>query len=222
VTSQWDAYWRSHPFQAPEPEPALSFVLRCVKESFGALEGVRTLELGSGRGTMSLHLAKAGANVTLVDSSEVALKQAEETFDALSLKGSFVAKDIFSLDLTESSFDVAMSFGLVEHFLPANRGKAIRIHRAGRIGIVAVPNALCVPYRLWKLVLEGTRRWPYGLERPFTKGELLSQMRYSFNDVKLSVTPLSYTFRAKFNLRWPSSLPLDARQSYQIVACGSK
>jgi len=42
--------------------------------------GLRVLEVGSGRGGLSLHLARLGANVTLLDFSAAALDQAEKIF----------------------------------------------------------------------------------------------------------------------------------------------
>ena len=54
---------------------------RYLNNAFGRIKGLNTIELGSGRGDLSVLLAERGANVTLLDASDAALEQARERFD---------------------------------------------------------------------------------------------------------------------------------------------
>ncbi len=51
-------------------------------------------------------------------------------------------------------FDVAMSFGLCEHFLDARRLAVVRAHleplRPGGLAFIGVPNRHAPVYRLWR------------------------------------------------------------------------
>ncbi|MBI1826377.1 MAG: methyltransferase domain-containing protein [Planctomycetes bacterium] len=145
---------------------------------FGTIKGLRTLELGSGRGDLSALLAEAGAKVTLLDASKTALCHAKARFGTLGHAAQFRLGDLFALsgDL-RGRFDVVLSSGVLEHFVGGARKRGIVCHkyalRDGGVAVISVPNAACLPYRVWKLYLELRGWWPYGLEAPFTRAELL-------------------------------------------------
>lgn len=65
-------------------------------------EGLRVLELGSGRGGVSLELARLGAQVTLVDFSPSALEQARKIFDHAQLPAEMVVADVTHPDISLS------------------------------------------------------------------------------------------------------------------------
>ncbi len=158
---------------------------------FGTLDGLRTIELGSGRGDLSALLAQRGARVTLLDTSDRALAQARHRFDRMSLKAEFVQADMLGgLDPASEPFDVALSSGVIEHFTNQNRTRAVRAHydmlRRGGAAIISVPHAWCIPYRLWKTYLELRGCWPYGLEIPYSRPELARRSRQAgFEEVEL-------------------------------------
>jgi SAM-dependent methyltransferase len=191
-----------------------------IREEFGTVEGLRVVELGSGRGDVSFLLAEAGARVTLIDSNGVALEQSRALFETNHLSAEFVNADLFGMNLTNASYDVSMSFGLIEHYRGAEQRQLFALHRTGKVAFVSVPNALCLPYRLWKLVLESTELWPYGFEMPFTKAGLITEMARCFTDVSLFVTPLSYHLGRRLGLPASLSLPFDSKLGYQLVAFG--
>lgn len=62
--------------------------------------GMKVLELGSGRGGLGLHLAKMGAQVTLVDFSATALDQAERLFEHSGFKVRTVLADVTHPDVS--------------------------------------------------------------------------------------------------------------------------
>jgi 2-polyprenyl-3-methyl-5-hydroxy-6-metoxy-1,4-benzoquinol methylase len=214
----WDEYWQKQPLAVPSSEPAYNFVAKTVVHTFGRIKGLRTVELGAGRGDISFLLAKAGALVTLMDASEIALNQARVIFAGGDLKANFVLGNIF--EEVGGTFDVAMSFGLVEHFEGAERRRLFEMHKWGKLGFVSVPNALCPPYRLWKFAREVIHRWPYGKEIPLTKERLRAEMKLQFRDVRIFTTPLSYNLWRKLGMKAMFGLPLDGWLGYQLVASG--
>lgn len=146
-----------------------------VHSKFGGLDGLKTAELGSGLGKTSLLMALEGAEPTLYDYSETALKKAKELYNLYGVKAIFKKKNILNLKESEK-FDIVMSFGLCEHFRDDDRFKIIHVHRDmlndGGLMILNVPNKWCLPYLIQKKLLEIRGKWEYGYEQAFTKKEL--------------------------------------------------
>jgi len=186
----WDRLWR-YPHGAARDDallereqrsPRWSHIVSALSAAFGRIDGLRTVELGSGRGDLSALLAQHGAEVTLVDMSAAGLNQARRRFDRLNIDASFVQADLLTdSDELRDRFDVSLSSGVIEHFRGRGRTRALRAHRnvlrAGGVTMVSVPHAWCVPYRLWKLYLETRGAWPYGLEIPYSRSELIARAR---------------------------------------------
>ena len=77
----------------------------------------RVLELGSGRGTMGLYLAKyMRLDVSLLDRVSEAIQIAREAFAENGTKGSFYTADALDTHIPENYFDAIVSIGLAEHF----------------------------------------------------------------------------------------------------------
>jgi SAM-dependent methyltransferase len=142
------------------------------------------VEIGSGRGLNGVLYAVRGAAVTLVDSSQLALEQAGELFAAFDTEPRVVEADLFALPRhLEGRFDVAMSFGVCEHFLSERRLGAVRAHldlvRPGGLALLGVPNGHAPAYRLWLATLKRRGTWPLGTEEPFSASELADLARAS-------------------------------------------
>lgn len=181
----WDRLWRSPPSVAKDTamlereRQSLRWAraAQVIRDTFGSFKGLRTIELGSGRGDFSVLLAAQGASVTLFDYSKMALDQARHRFDRLGLAADYVQGDMLGdLDGLRRRFDFSVSLGVIEHFQGRERTRVIGAHhnvlRKGGLTLISVPNALCPPYRLWKMLLEIPQWWPYGLEIPYSRGEL--------------------------------------------------
>jgi 2-polyprenyl-3-methyl-5-hydroxy-6-metoxy-1,4-benzoquinol methylase len=186
----WDRLWSHAPSTARDDQliererqgVRWTLVARKLEEAFGQVAGLRTIELGSGRGDLSVLLAEQGAQVTLLDASEQALAQARNRFGRRGLAAEFLQDDLLAPEPGwEGRFDVALSSGVVEHFRGEVRTDALAAHwralRPGGLAIISVPHAHCPPYRLWKLYLELRGWWPYGLEIPYTRRELVKRAR---------------------------------------------
>jgi cyclopropane fatty-acyl-phospholipid synthase-like methyltransferase len=152
-----------------------------IAKQFGSIRGLRSIELGCGRGDLSVLLAEAGAEVTLLDSSERALEVARRRFDRLGLSARFEQGDMQSRTNSPRHFDLAVSLGVVEHFVGEARSHALRAHiealRPGGLALISVPYRWCPPYRLWKAYLELRGWWPYGVERPYSRVEIVRRAR---------------------------------------------
>jgi len=180
--TDWDVHWRAEPLDPgavleEERTPRWRAIERLLRERLGALDGLRAIELGAGRGLNALLLARAGARVTLLDRLELPLAQARELVAAHGLAAETVVGDVFDLPETvRGHFDVSMSFGLCEHFLGKRRGQVVAAHleplRPGGIALIGVPNRLAPVYRLWRAVLMRRGTWTLGTEEPFTAAEL--------------------------------------------------
>lgn len=148
-----------------------------VSQRFGSFKGLRVMEIGSGRGIYSLLFSLEGSQSFLLDREGCALKKAAELFDEWGQGFQGIVADAFAppSDLI-GTFDVAMSFGLAEHFRYPERFKIFESHLRwlkpeGQL-IVSVPNAVFLPYRIGKYLLEKLHKWELGLEIPFSRGEL--------------------------------------------------
>lgn len=148
-----------------------------VSRTFGSFSRLRVIEIGSGRGIYGLLMSLEGAQVTLLDQSELALQKAQELYSEWGQDFQACVGDVFQLpsDLI-GKFDIAMSFGLAEHFKPPKRFEVFQSHlkllKAGGLLIASVPNSAFVPYRIGKFLLEAFRKWSFGLEIPFSRQEL--------------------------------------------------
>jgi SAM-dependent methyltransferase len=182
--ADWEAQWRAEPLdpaaaRAEERTPRWRAQEELVRERFGGFEGLKAVELGSGRGLNAVLYASRGAEVTLVDSSRLALEQAAELFGAFGVGLQAVEADIFALPASLTGrFDVAMSFGLCEHFLGERRLAAVKAHlqlvRQGGLALLGVPNRRAPAYRLWLATLKRRGSWPLGTEEPFSETELVT------------------------------------------------
>ncbi len=185
VVAVWDRLWEAP--TSPQKDdrlvererrsPRWKAILARLQSTFGRLEGLRTVELGCGRGDWSLLLGELGARVTLLDASGRGLAQARRRFERFGLSAEYVQSDLFDLPGPMiGGFDVALSSGVIEHFRGEDRSRALAAHvsvlRDGGVVVVSVPNAACLPYRIWKLYLEMRGCWPYGPEIPYSRREL--------------------------------------------------
>lgn len=143
-------------FTRGEPENQIQFAFRQnwlefsqIIEHLKPWDGKKSLEVGAGRGTMSMYFADAGFDVTLLDACEEPLEHAKKQFARHDLECTTVVGDAMKLPFDDESFDVVFSYGLLEHFEDEELGHVMqsqfRVLRRGGlwIGYVAYePNSM--------------------------------------------------------------------------------
>lgn len=154
-------------------------IRNAVLRKYGSIAGLQVIEIGSGSGTYGLLMALEGARITLFDQNESAFDRAKQSYDEWGQRFERRLADAFALpsDLM-GRFDIAMSFGLAEHFKGPRRFRIFESHlrllKPGGLLIVSVPNRAFLPYRIGKFLLEASGKWEFGLEIPFSHRELRS------------------------------------------------
>jgi hypothetical protein len=103
---------------------------------------------------MLLPFARQGCTCYAVDFSEVGLERARQLFKEEGHDLNVIVGDLMSIGPTlKGRFDIAVSYGLCEHFQGEARVGVIRAHRelltpAG-VAMLCVPNRLSPTYQLW-------------------------------------------------------------------------
>jgi len=152
---------------------------KAVKEKFGSFANLRVIEVGAGGGTNALLFAKRGAKVAVLDFSKKAISRSKEFFKRSKCRAEFILADALKLpESLKEKYDVAMSFGLAEHFQgreKEDRKNIIKAHfdlinKKGLV-LISVPNKFNLPYRIHKSAMQFLNLWKFGEEYPFSRGE---------------------------------------------------
>jgi 2-polyprenyl-3-methyl-5-hydroxy-6-metoxy-1,4-benzoquinol methylase len=172
--------------------PGWAFIRRAIETFFGSFKGLKTIELGSGEGKVSLLFSLLGANTTLVDLSPNQLTRARYAADKFKVQPTFVKEDLLRLPKHfYGQYDVSMSFGTAEHFFGRDRQRVFFIHsaalRKGGLSILWVPNRNGLLFHLGVMARKLFKRHICQFdEAPFTKNELLQHARQSgLTDIKI-------------------------------------
>ncbi|MEC0329491.1 methyltransferase domain-containing protein [Paenibacillus macerans] len=143
-----------------------------IREVITLNDRVQIAEAGSGTGKVSLKLAEEGANVTLIDLSEQALRNSRQAFFERHVPATFLQADIRNTGLPDVRFDLTWNAGVLEHFEEdeqvAMLREMARITKPGGTILVMTPNARCLPYVVGKAIAEKEGTWMYGKEHPVT------------------------------------------------------
>lgn len=244
----WDTLWQKtllqkeqHSLIREENSIRWQRIEKKIQAKFGGFKGLRVIEIGAGIGTNALLFAKRGAKVTLLDYSKEAITKSKEFFKRNRCKADFVLADALNLpEKLKGKYDVAMSFGLAEHFKGRDRHQIISSHldltnKKGLI-LISVPNKHNIPYRINRFVRELAGFWEFGQENPFSRGEFL-KIGELFKIKKIEfigdsflgsfkfVNPLA-AIRKKYNLKAKPKKEkgsfLDAYFAYALVFLGEK
>lgn len=157
-----------------------------VDKKFGGWKNVKAIEIGSGMGWHSFLAATEGAEITLLDYSEPALKRAEERLNLFSLKANYLFGNAFELiKNNKEEYNLSWSFGTVEHFKNDLRQHFFQLHFdyiiKGGLTIMSSPYKYAVNYRLWMYYANKYNDWNYGLEIPYSKTEFQRKLKKSGN-----------------------------------------
>ena len=155
--------------------------------TFNFRKDLKILEVGCGTGRFSRHLYQDGYwNISGVDISQSGIAIAKEKcpeVDYFVMHGE-------NLDFAESSFDLVVSFDLVEHIPDVDRhfSEVHRVLKKGGQYIFATPNKWTnIPWEIMQ-----TRSLSYKLEHPslhnfFELGSRLKMHKFEYDIIKLPV-----------------------------------
>lgn len=104
--------------------------------------GLRSLEVGCGRGSLSCYFSDHSYDCTLLDNAPAAIDQARELFNALGLSARFEVGDALAMPFADGRFDVVFSVGLLEHFETIEKPLAEQwrvLKRGGYLFVYLVP-----------------------------------------------------------------------------------
>ncbi len=169
VRETFDRFWKEAG-ALPEADDVGADITGIIRSLVPAMEGASFIEVGSGSGRMSLALAKQGARVFLLDTSETAMELGRDFFAAAGLEGEFILGSGFSLPCRNGAFDITWNTGLIEHFLFDDQvrllSEMLRVTRPGGLVMTFNPSAQGWLYRLGKYLMERRGTWVFGREIP--------------------------------------------------------
>ncbi|MDR2579450.1 MAG: class I SAM-dependent methyltransferase [Fibromonadaceae bacterium] len=176
TVSVWDKFWNQKK-DLSKVYPSSPAVLEAIL-AMGSVEGLRVLELGAGTGRDSLALAKAGAQVFILDYSTESLKISRELRVEAPGNLHLVQGDALNSPFPSESFDIVFHQGLAEHFrdpLPLLKENA-RLLKKGGLCLCDVPQTFHL-YTLLKQALIAMNKWFAGWETQFTMPQLRKLMK---------------------------------------------
>jgi SAM-dependent methyltransferase len=151
----WDAaYGHLAPKHRTEFGPGEARAVAILQERVSLGPGVSVVELGGGGGSFLLPFARLGCVCYAVDFSKVGLERAQQLFRDQGHELNVIVGDLMRIgpDL-RSRFDIAVSYGLCEHFRGDERLAMIRAHlavlKSAGVAMFSVPNRLSPAYQLW-------------------------------------------------------------------------
>ncbi|MCL2101763.1 MAG: methyltransferase domain-containing protein [Fibromonadales bacterium] len=176
TVSVWNEFWNRKK-DLKKVYPSSPSVLKAIL-GMGPVNGLKILEVGAGTGRDSLELAKAGAQVFILDYSEESLKIARELAMLAPENLHLVQGDAFNAPFPSETFDIVFHQGLAEHFknpLPLLKENA-RLLKKGGFCLCDVPQTFHL-YTVLKQILIAFDKWFAGWETQFTMPQLRKLMK---------------------------------------------
>jgi ubiquinone/menaquinone biosynthesis C-methylase UbiE len=109
--------------------------IKILEKNFSVFPAGKILNCGCGTGQWSIPFAQDGFRVTNLDLSDNALFIAKKLFEKKSLSGDFINGDILNMPFENETFDIVVSFGVLEHFSDIDQpiSEMIRVLKPGGI-----------------------------------------------------------------------------------------
>ncbi|HUX95587.1 MAG TPA: class I SAM-dependent methyltransferase [Bacteroidales bacterium] len=109
--------------------------IKFLEKIFSMFPSGKILNCGCGTGQWSIPFAQAGYRVTNLDLSDNALIIVKKMFEKKNLTGEFVKGDILNMPFENETFDIIVSFGVLEHFSNIDQpiSEMIRVLKPGGI-----------------------------------------------------------------------------------------
>lgn len=139
--------------------------------------GDKVLEVGAGTGVLGWPLAQAGIEVTCLDNDQEVLRMCGINAKVLGADIKYLFGDAFEIPFEESTFNLAYSEGLLEHYSDEEIHRLLAEQlRVAPIVVVGVPLVGCkdIPF--------GNERWLSVGEWEEILGDYLALKAFSYND----------------------------------------
>ena len=149
--------------------PIYWFRRNFIEKNILIKNGMKVLEAGSGPAHDSIVFAENGANVTAVDLSKNALRNAKKIYSELGYPINTINANIMKLPFGDNLFDLTWNAGVLEHFNDLELEKVfkemVRVTKKDGIVLVFVPNKF---YFWYQMHLRHTKKRQYQFERSYS------------------------------------------------------
>src|SRR5438105_4283203 len=105
IAQEWKHYWQTHT-DIPAWDYMSEIVFETLRSRCGSFSGKRVLEAGCGTGRISLEIARAGGQVTCIDTSPEAIALTRASFTAANVPVETTVASLFALPFRTGEFDV--------------------------------------------------------------------------------------------------------------------
>jgi len=149
--------------------PIYWFRRNFIEKNIPIKDGMKVLEAGSGPAHDSIIFAENGANVTAVDLSENALRNAKKIYSDLGYPINTINANITKLPFADNYFDLTWNAGVLEHFNDSELEKVfqemVRVTKRSGLILVFVPNKF---YFWYQMHLKTAKNRQYEFERAYS------------------------------------------------------
>lgn len=117
----WDKRWKEfEPFPIDPTTFREKAGLTMFLDRIGNVDGKNVLDMGCGNGQLSVYLAKLGANVTAIDSSQVAVENTKKIAKVNQVELSLEPYRLNALELSNfaKQFDLVVGMAILHHIEP--------------------------------------------------------------------------------------------------------
>lgn len=167
----WEQHWNNNSIQELTNQlysnPTYWRLKKIIKKNQSILEA------GCGLGQWVYCLSKQGYKISGVDNAPITITKTKKAYPKIKLK----VGDVEKLPYKDNSFDVYLSFGVVEHFKkgPAKvLGEAYRVTKKGGLLYLTIPYLNIPRYLRYKIFTKQKGKFYQYL---YSKGEIISHIK---------------------------------------------
>ncbi len=191
-TEIWDLMWKEilkkEDIKIPHHDNELKILIKYLNP-----KNKKILDVGCGNGADLAYLNKLGANVYGLDFSEKSIEVCKLTSRRSKTNLNLTQADANYMPYKDESFDLVMSFGLLEHF--KNFEKVLKEHcrvlKKDGILLIDIPPRYTI-YHLISVIKQRLNKWPQGYERG------ISIMKLKNFYIKYNLKPIEIYFRGHY------------------------
>ena len=209
-------------YTEPGNEPAtqrqlnLYYYYLFIREHLLKISAKDVIELGCGRGTISLFLAQyEKMQLTLMDNEEDAMQIAREAFADHGLEANFITGDALDTGIAENTFDATVSIGLAEHLDNVDElfAEQLRILKPGGVMIsLNIPKKFSIQSlnSVYRLLLKLCGKYKESIRKDYYRNTFTAS-EYATFARKAGFENVSATYVCPFPIYVPLGMQWDKR-----------